>query len=268
MSSSFLQIHEEVDSINIELLTMYAAQTNSPATELYGAVDASSTTIFVKDGSVLPPRVPYLLTLGFDASSSETVLVTAQNGDELTVIRGVDGDALAWVADTKCARMFTAKDLNDVQANLASLGDGVDDARIAVDLLITELCHKEADWGGRLSDLESSDTSQGSRISALETDNTAYKSNIAKLTARTDIVAGTVTLTNSQKFPFNDSQVTVPISVERNNTNYIVDYEVSAASGNVGDVIVSAKLVNGFKIEFTGSATSVTIKYQVLGGMN
>lgn len=251
----------------IELLKLYAAQTNSPATELYGDIDASSTTIYVKDGSVLPSEVPYLLTLGFDASSSETVLVTRQNGDELTVTRGVDGAALSWVANTKCARMFTAKDLNDVQANLATLGDGVDDARLAVGMLIAELCHKEADWGVRIADLEGSDSSQGQRITALEGDNATNKANITKLTARTDIVAGTVTLTNSQKFPFNNSQVTVPIAVERNNTNYIVDFEVTEANGNVGDVIVSAKLVNGFKIEFTGSATSVTIKYQVLGGM-
>lgn len=251
----------------IELLKMYAAQTNSPATELYGACDASDTIIYVKDGTVLPDAVPFLLTIGFDTSASETVLVTEKNGDQLTVTRGVDGAALSWVADTKCARMFTAKDLNDVQANLATLGDGVDDARIAVGMLIAELCHKEADWGGRIADLESSDTSQGGRITALEGDNTTNKANITKLTARTDIVAGTVTLTNTQKFPFNNSQVTVPIATERANQNYIVDWEITASDGPTGDIIVSAKLVNGFKIEFTGSATSVTVKYQVLGGM-
>lgn len=251
----------------IELLTLYAAQTNSPATELYGDIDASSTTIYVKDGSVLPPELPYLLTIGFDTSTSETVLVTAQSGDELTVMRGVDGPALSWVANSKCARMFTAKDLNDIQANLATLGDGVDDARIAVGMLIAELCHKEADWGGRIAALEGGESDQGDRIAALEADNTANKADIAKLTARTDIVSGTVTLTNAQRYPFNDSIATVPIAAERANTNYIVDFEVTDADGNVGDVIVSSKLVNGFKIEFTGSATSVTIKYQVLGGM-
>lgn len=251
----------------IELLQLYAAQTNSPATELYGDIDASSTTIYVKDGSVLPSEVPYLLTLGFDASASETVLVTQQNGDELTVTRGVDGAALSWVASTKCARMFTAKDLNDVQANLMTLGDGVDDARLAMGMIIANLCHKEADWGGRISDLEESDTSKGQRITALEGDNTTNQANINKLLSRTNIVSGTVTLTNSQKFPFNNSQVTIPIPVERANKNYIVDWEIASSNGPTGDILVSAKLVNGFKMEFTGSATSVTVNYQVLGGM-
>ncbi|MBQ7436103.1 MAG: hypothetical protein IJV30_02110 [Oscillospiraceae bacterium] len=163
--------------------------------------------------------------------------------------------------------MFTAKDLNDVQSNLATLGDGIDDARIAVDMLFAELAHKNADWGNRILALESEDTALSGDITALQGRMTTAEGNITKLTARTDIVAGTVTLTNSENFPFNNSQVTVPISVERNNQNYIVDYEVTAAVGNVGDIIVSAKLVNGFKIEFTGSASSVTIKYQVLGGM-
>lgn len=256
-----------MDSINISLLTLYAAQTNSPATETNGAIDASSTTVYVKDPSVLPSTVPFLLTLGFDASASETVLVTAVSGDRLTITRGVDGPAQAWVANTKCARMFTAKDLNDVQSNLATLGDGIDDARIAVDMLFAELAHKNADWGNRILALESEDTTLSGDITALQGRMTTAEGNITKLTARTDIVAGTVTLTNSENFPFNNSQVTVPISVERNNQNYIVDYEVTAAVGNVGDIIVSAKLVNGFKIEFTGSASSVTIKYQVLGGM-
>ena len=95
----------------------------------------------------------------------------------------------------------------------------------------------------------------------------ANETNITKLTKRTDMVAGSVTLSNSQAFPFNNSQVTVPISVERDNQDYIVDYEVTEAVGNVGDIVISAKLVNGFKIEYTGSASSVTVKYQVLGGM-
>lgn len=96
----------------------------------------------------------------------------------------------------------------------------------------------------------------------------AAQTNITKLLARTDMEAGSVTLSNNQVFPFNSSQVTVPLSTTRDNQNYIVDYEVTAAVGNVGDIIVSAKLVNGFKIEYTGSATSVTVKYQVLGGMS
>ena len=37
--------------------------------------------------------------------------------------------------------------------------------------------------------------------------------------------------------------------------------------GNVGDIVISNKQVNGFKIEFTGSAASATVKYSVSGGI-
>ena len=134
-----------------------------------------------------------------------------------------------------------------VGSELKKDDDRIDDADISIELMLTDICHKNADWGQRLD---------------------AADINIVKLLKRTDMVSGSVTLSNSQQFPFNNSQVTVPISVERENQNYIVDCEVTASTGNVGDIIVSSKLVNGFKLEFTGSATSVTIKYQVLGGMN
>ena len=157
-----------------------------------------------------------------------------------------------------------------VGAELSGLGVDDADQELAIQLILNELLHRDAQFdalsgtvisqGTRLSTAEGNITSLGTRMGTAE-------GNIAKLTARTDIVAGTVTLTNSLAFPFNNSQITVPISAERDNQNYIVDYEVTAAVGNVGDIIVSAKLVNGFKLEYTGSATSVTVKYQVLGGM-
>mgnify|MGYP007070074542 CR=1 FL=1 len=134
--------------------------------------------------------------------------------------------------------------------------DQVADHEETLRLFLTELAHSKEENAQRDGIVES----QGTRLSAAE-------ANITKLLARTEIEAGTVTLTNSDTFPFNNSQRTVALVKERANQNYIVDYEVTAAVGNVGDIIVSAKLVNGFKIEHTGSATSVTIKYQVLGGM-
>jgi hypothetical protein len=77
----------------------------------------------------------------------------------------------------------------------------------------------------------------------------------------------TVTLTNTQQYPFNNSQQTVALATPRNNLDYTVTYEiVSETGGFAGDVIISAKLVNGFKVEFTGSATSVTVKLYIKGG--
>ena len=146
--------------------------------------------------------------------------------------------------------------LEDLKAAYDELDEADEDQELTAELILNELIHRQASFDS----LSSSVSSQGTRLTTAE-------GNITKLLARTEIEAGTVTLTNDQAFPFNSSQVTVPLVTERANQNYIVDYEVTASVGNVGDIIVSAKLVNGFKIEHTGSATSVTVKYQVLGGM-
>lgn len=103
------------------LRTMYAAQTNSPHTTTLGEISATDTTLVVEDASVLPSNAPFLLTLGYDKSSSETVVVTSRSGNTLTIVRGLDGHALLWVAGTKCARVLTAKDINDIQSNIQTL---------------------------------------------------------------------------------------------------------------------------------------------------
>ena len=77
----------------------------------------------------------------------------------------------------------------------------------------------------------------------------------------------TVTLTNSAKFPFNNSAQTVNMTADKANTNYEVEVvEITAHDGVVGHVIVSEKLLNGFKLAFDGSATSATIKIKIKGG--
>lgn len=76
-----------------------------------------------------------------------------------------------------------------------------------------------------------------------------------------------ITLTNSQVYPFNNSIQTVALVKLRDTTKYRVLTEVLTAQGIDGDIKITDKLLNGFKIEFTGSATSVTVKYFVQGGM-
>ncbi|HCS01937.1 MAG TPA: hypothetical protein DIV52_05900 [Ruminococcaceae bacterium] len=85
---------------------------------------------------------------------------------------------------------------------------------------------------------------------------------------RTDVLSesGTVTLTNDAIYPFNNSQKTVPLVVQRTNANYTVVPEIVSCKGNVGEIVVSDILENGFKIAYTGSAASVTLKYKVIGG--
>ena len=76
-----------------------------------------------------------------------------------------------------------------------------------------------------------------------------------------------VTLTNSQEYPFNNSVQTVPLSKASNHTDYTVIAEITEYSGGfVGDIAVTDKLTNGFKVVFDGSASSVKLKIYVKGG--
>ena len=76
-----------------------------------------------------------------------------------------------------------------------------------------------------------------------------------------------VTLTNGQQYPFNNSVKTIALGTERNHLDYTVTAEVLEYSGGcVGDIEVSEKLVNGFKIAHTGSATEEKLKVVVKGG--
>jgi D-serine deaminase-like pyridoxal phosphate-dependent protein len=77
---------------------------------------------------------------------------------------------------------------------------------------------------------------------------------------------GSVVLVNTKQYPFNDSVATVALKAERADRDYFVFTEVLSAAGEVGDVIVSAKAVNGFKLAYTGSAERAEIGYQVTGG--
>ena len=107
-----------------ELVTMYPAQANSPETSLSGALTAAGTTVNVVDGSVLP-EAPNLLTIGADGSTAETVLMTAKNGNVLTVTRAQNGTtARAWSAGDVIARYFTAADQTAMPENIKKLNEG------------------------------------------------------------------------------------------------------------------------------------------------
>ena len=103
---------------------MYPAQANSPETSLSGALTAAGTTVNVVDGSVLP-EAPNLLTIGADGSTAETVIMTAKNGNVLTVTRAQNGTtARAWSAGDVIARYFTAADQTAMQENIKKLNEG------------------------------------------------------------------------------------------------------------------------------------------------
>ena len=117
---------------------MYAGQANSPNTVLSGDVDSTTREITVDDASVLP-AAPFLLTIGYDTSASETVLVTEKDGNTLTITRAVDGSAQVWVAGIKCARVFTAKDLNDLQTNVGTLLSNLNSVGTTTETLLADL---------------------------------------------------------------------------------------------------------------------------------
>lgn len=78
---------------------------------------------------------------------------------------------------------------------------------------------------------------------------------------------GQVDLTNTGIYPINNSAKTVALATVQDVTDYIVVAEKVTAAGNVGEIVATDKLANGFKLGYTGSAPSATIKYTVIGGM-
>lgn len=81
--------------------------------------------------------------------------------------------------------------------------------------------------------------------------------------AEAEVVAIDITLTGTTL-----QSVAIPATKLRNRTAYNVTAEVSsAAGGTVGDLIVNTKQANGFKAQYTGTATSVVLRLKVQGGM-
>ena len=77
----------------------------------------------------------------------------------------------------------------------------------------------------------------------------------------------TVTLKNTQQYPFNNSTQSVALKTERNHMDYSVETEIVDYTGGFpGDIVITEKLLNGFKMAHTGSAKSVTVKVYVKGG--
>lgn len=94
----------------------------------------------------------------------------------------------------------------------------------------------------------------------------AQDGRITNLESYANPEVGVVTLTNSEEFPFNNSSVSVALTNERDNLNYLVEIVKVEPTGNPGEIEVTDRQVNGFKIGFTGSASSVKVTYSVIGG--
>ena len=76
-----------------------------------------------------------------------------------------------------------------------------------------------------------------------------------------------VSLTNTKVYPFNNSDKLITLTKIRDNLDYTVFVEIVSKVGELGEIKVFDKQVNGFKVKYTGSATSVELKIYVRGGL-
>lgn len=83
------------------------------------------------------------------------------------------------------------------------------------------------------------------------------------MAAKKNALAGVVTMTNTKQWPFNDSEQTIVLAGSKDDKNYTVRTELVSARGDVEEIVVYDKAINGFKIAFTGPASQVVIKYIV-----
>jgi len=122
------------------------------------------------------------------------------------------------------------------QTRFNNIESGIVDAHAAVDLLINFA--RQLGW------------TQDDILNWLGKVNTVY--------------VGTATLTNSEEFPFHTAPQSVSIGATLDNAYYEVQTKVTSFTGNVGEVVVSDKLTNGFKLSCTGSAPSVAVAWVVI----
>lgn len=104
-------------------------------------------------------------------------------------------------------------------------------------------------------------------VRSLDDRETVSEQDIADLNTHLKVEEKTVNLTNTAKYPFNSSTASVSMAKARKTKNYLVEAEVTAADGNVGEILISDKTLNGFKIAFTGSAKNVTVNIKIRGGI-
>lgn len=90
---------------------------------------------------------------------------------------------------------------------------------------------------------------------------------IRRLQWDTDVEKKTVTLTNTDSYPFNNSTQTVALAELRNNLDYSVEAEVLSSTGSVLEVKVFDKQLNGFKVKFEGSGSAAVVRLKITGGL-
>ena len=106
---------------------LYPGIAFSPQVTLTDNIGEADTIIKVSDVSAFP-AAPNLATIGID-EDGETILYTAKTENALSGCqRGIEGMAKAWSAGEIIGRNYTAKDHNDLIANLAEIENAAEAA--------------------------------------------------------------------------------------------------------------------------------------------
>lgn len=188
----------------------------------------------------------------------------------------------------KTGDTITAEKLNNLERGASEAAAQAETATAAAQTATTAAQSAEAAQQAALSAADSAAIAQAAAQAALEqivlptqelvehvagdylTDiNTAVNLHTITLRNLTDAVAveqHTVNLTNTDKYPFNNSTKTIALDERRNTLDYSVEAEVLSRSGTVGDVVIYDKQTNGFKVKFEGSGKSATVLLKITGG--
>lgn len=82
-----------------------------------------------------------------------------------------------------------------------------------------------------------------------------------------EMEVGTVVLNNTKQYPFTNAEQTITLAQPRDNLDYVVHTEIANADGSCELSPIYDKQLNAFKLNYVGSASAVTVKYYVTGGL-
>lgn len=103
--------------------TMYPGMPFSPSAKLANTIGEADTVIVIDNGAALPDA-PNYATIGMD-ETGEVILYNVKAGNTLSgCVRGVEGTAQMWNAETPIARYWTNRDYSTLIDNITEL-DGI-----------------------------------------------------------------------------------------------------------------------------------------------